>query len=108
MPLHIIYWVAYNVRDEHMGDVHMFLSEGYSVHDCVEINRKVAEKLRKLGFRARLARPFPELKHFFVAVRVNGKTLLVDAVPELSGQFSEVLPEPFIGTMGEAYSFYLG
>ena len=87
----LLYWVAVKVRDEHEDDVYSYLSEGHSIHDCVEINSKVVEELRKIGIDAELVRLDPDVKHYVALARINNKEYIVDAVPELSGLFDYII-----------------
>jgi len=104
--------LTYEVRARYVDDVRMYLSEGYSEHDCVEINSLLAEVLRRcLGIPAKLVSVAPlldyEVKHYAVLVEVSGQRIIADAVPELTGLIPEELPGPLIMTEEEYRAFFL-
>ncbi len=95
--------LAEEVRAKYMGDIHQFMSGGWSEHGSAEINGELVERLRAHGVKARLARLG---RHWVVVAEVEGREIVADAVPELSGLFNEVLPGPFVGTREEAKELY--
>ena len=105
--------IADNVRDRFFEDIEMFYKEGYSEHDCYEINSEVAEKIKsKLGLNAKVV-PILFLadygvEHYAVEVKAGTKILVVDAVPELTGLIPSwcSIESSFVGTYREYEKFF--
>jgi hypothetical protein len=105
--------IADSVRERYYDDIEMFFREGYSNHDCYEINSEVARRIRsELGLDARVA---PALflmdygvKHYVVEVDIGSGIVVVDAVPELSGLVPSwhEIDSSFVGTYKEYKRFF--
>ncbi len=81
------------------------MEEGYSEHDCVEINGELCKELNKRGIKAELVRLL-NVKHYVVEVKINDKVIYVDSCPELNGLFNYILPDGFIGDEKDLILFY--
>jgi len=88
--------VVDEIRYKYLTDIEEYLANGYSEHDCVEINGTVAEILKKrYRLDAELVPVHPLLnyisnKHYAVLLRINRKEYIIDAVPEMTGLFNYI------------------
>lgn len=105
--------IANVIRNKFLDDIEMFFREGYSNHDCYEINSEIAKKIKsRLGLYARVVRvSFLEnygVKHYVVEVDIGSDIIVVDAVPELTGLIPSwyEVGSPFIGTYKEYEKFF--
>jgi len=105
MSLSDIYDVVRNVRMRYFDDIVQYILQGYSEHDCVEINEEVCKELKKRGYKCKLVRLY-RVKHYIVEIYLGDKALYADACPELSGLFNAVLPGGFVGDEKDVENFY--
>ena len=104
--------IASNIREKYYESIEQFYMEGYSEHDCVEINGELAGQLLRHGIKAELV-PVTHLldyatKHYAVRVDLGRKKLIVDIVPELTGLIpqDDILYEPLILTEEQYVAFF--